>query len=686
MPTPSNRIVPEGTYKIAEQLVQSGQFENAKQLCRMILEANPSHALTLLLLGTILVNSKKLLEAEQLVLQAAKLYPHSYKINSTLAYIYRLLNKTELADMYAKNAAQGRIYTDWIKQFDTLKEETIHTMQVQLQQWHNPPIISIIISIFNANVEWLRNTIDSVVNQIYPHWELCIIDNASTLPHIRLILENYAQQNIRIKIHFRSINEDIAITFNDGLALATGNYVAILNQDDVLAIHALYFVAAVIISNPSVMLIYSDEDMLNELDERIFPYLKCDWNPDLFLSHNFVSHLSVFKTNLLQELGGFRNYYAEACQYDLILRVIECIEFKHIQHIPHILYHKRIQRISDNMQMVGVKPNACTAVEMVISEYLQRQNKTAQVIESYNIPGTFRIQYSLPNILPLVSIIIPTNNKLELLRVCVGSILTKTNYANFEIIIIDNQCNDIDTLEYLESLQLKSLAHILKYPHPFNYSAINNFAVTHAKGELICLLNNDVEVINESWLTEMVSHAIRPEVGAVGSKLWYSDNTLQHAGVIVGIYGVAGHAHKRLARNESGYFGKPYLIQNVSAVTGACIVMRKEVFNTVGGLNDTDLTVAYSDIDLCLKITSLGLRIVWTPFAELYHDESSSRGREDTVEKQARYAKEIAYMQQHWNSRSFYDPAYNPNLTLETTNFALAWPPRVQINELHTIY
>jgi len=674
--------VPEDTYNVAEQLARSGQIEAAKQLCNKMLEANPDHALTLHLLGNILANNRQIYEAEQLLIKASKLHPYSYKINSTLGYIYRLLNKNELADTHSKLAEQTNNYTNWIKKFDTLNPNTIHAMRIKLTQWHNPPKISILMQVYNTNLEWLKAAIDSVINQIYPHWELHIVDNASTVKNIRSLLENYSRQDTRIKINFRAIHEKISVILNSSLNIITGDYIALLNQDDLITIHALYFIAAEIIRHPNSELIYSDEDVLNALNERMLPHFKCDWNPDLFLTHNYISHLCVYKAELIRAFNGFRNGYENAYEYDLILRVIEQIKPINIRHVPHILYHKRIQKSITNLQFIHPKLIECETMQQAINEHLQRCNITAKVSESYKLHGTIRIQYTLPSILPLVSIIIPTRNKFKLLHTCVSSVIAKTNYTNFEIIIIDNQSDDSDTLEYLDYLHMQSLSRVIKYSHSFNYSAINNFAVQHAKGELICLLNNDTEIINESWLTEMVSHAMRPEIGAVGAKLWYNNNKLQHGGVIIGLGGVADHSHKHYSRGNVGYLGRLELIQNLSAVTSACMVMRKEVFNAAGGLNSKNLEIAFNDIDLCLKIISLGLRIVWTPFAELYHHESVSRGLEDTPEKKVRFNAEIAYMKKTWQHLLSNDPAYNPNLTIKNTNFAIANPPRVQINEI----
>ena len=561
-------------------------------------------------------------------------------------------------------------YLHWLRKYDPLDKKTLHRMATQIKQWANPPHISVLMPVYNIEEKWLRAAIESVRRQIYPHWELCIADDASTAPHIHPILEEYATKDKRIKVCFRETNGHISAASNSALEHVQMDYVALLDHDDKLTPHALFWVAAEIIAHPDVELIYSDEDKINERDERFGAYFKCDWNPDLFLSHNLITHLAVYRTQTLRNIHGFRIGYEGAQDYDLALRVVERIKPHQIRHIPKILYHWRAIASSTSGDP-NAKPYAVKAAQKAIGEFLVRKGIKAHVTESTVMSGMIRVQYTLPENPPLVSLIIPTRNQVKLLRLCVESILAKTDYPNYEILIVDNNSDDPATLSYFKSLANK--ARIIPYPKAFNYAAINNLAVRQAKGELVGLLNNDIEVINKGWLTEMVSHALRPDIGAVGARLWYPHDTLQHGGILLGVGGIAEHAHKNLQRGQEGYFGRAQIIQNFSAVTAACMVLRKQAFLDVGGLDEHHLTVAFNDIDLCLKLGQKGLRTLWTPYAELYHHESASRGYEDTPEKQARLAKEANYMQQHWGKWIQHDPAYNPNLNHKTGDFGLNW-------------
>jgi glycosyltransferase involved in cell wall biosynthesis len=570
----------------------------------------------------------------------------------------------------------SRDYPRWLQQYDTITKKTMVRMQQRLQQWHSPPVISIVMPTYNTEEQWLRAALDSVKHQIYPYWELCIADDASTAPHIRPLLEKYAKDDHRIKLTFRSENGHISAASNTALELVTGELVTFLDHDDLLTPHALFWVVQDLIDYPNTQLWYSDEDKINEGGQRHDPYFKSDWNPDLFLSHNLITHLAVYRTSLVQDLRGFREGFEGAQDYDLALRAIEQISPAQIRHIPRVLYSWRTITGS-TASRPEEKPYAIIAAQHAISEHLARRNTKATVMESPDIRGTTRVQYHLPVHLPLVSLIIPTRNGLELLRRCVESIYDKTDYTNFEILIINNNSDDPATLDYLRQLEDQNQARLVDYPYPFNYADMNNMAVGHAQGDLIGLLNNDLEVISRHWLSELVSHALRPEVGVVGARLWYPNNTLQHGGVILGIGGVAGHSHKGLPRGDAGYFGRAGLIQNFSAVTGACMIMRKANFLLAGGLDAEHLATAFNDVDLCLKMNQHNLRVVWTPYAELYHHESASRGYEDTPEKLARFEKERQVMKDRWPNFILMDPAYSPNLTLETQDFAYAWPPRV---------
>lgn len=601
--------------------------------------------------------------------ETATFLPNVTKINSPVPML----------TTFKKVALQhdSRDYPRWIKNYDTLTTKMLVQMQQRIEQWDSQPLISIVMPTYNTEEKWLRVAIESVQQQIYPHWELCIADDASTQPQVRSVLEEYAGRDNRIKLTFRSENGHISAASNTALDMITGEFVTFLDHDDQLAKHALFWMVQAIKDVPDAMLWYSDEDKLNEKGERCDPYFKPDWNPDLFLSHNFITHLIVYRTSLVQQLGGFREGFEGAQDYDLALRVIEQITNAQIHHIPRVLYHWRVTGGSTALHSTE-KPYAIIAAQKAVSEHLARQNLGARVMESSLLPGAIRVQYQLPAQPPLVSFIIPTHNAVDLLRRCIDSLQTKTDYSNIEILIVNNNSNEPTTLAYLRQLEQNGQARILDYSYPFNYPAINNMAVEQAQGEFICLLNNDIEVISPSWLTEMVSHALRPEIGAVGARLWYPDDRLQHGGVIVGLGGVAGHSHKYLARHHVGYFGRIALIQNLSAVTAACLVMRKETYLAVGGLDAENLSIAFNDVDFCLRIKELGLRILWTPYAELYHHESASRGEENTPEKIVRFQQECIYMKTRWGAENLLnDPAYSPNLTLDTEDFAYAWPPRV---------
>lgn len=566
-------------------------------------------------------------------------------------------------------------YTEWIRRYDTLTDETRAAMRARIDAFEHNPLISVIMPTYNPKPDWLEQAIESVRNQIYPNWELCIADDASTDKAIRPILERYAKEDARIKVVFREQNGHISAASNSALELAAGEWVALLDHDDLLAEHALFWVADAINQHPEARLIYSDEDKIDEAGRRFDPYFKCDWNEDLFYSHNMFSHLGVYHTRLLREIGGFRIGLEGAQDYDLALRCIERVAPQQIYHIPRVLYHWRVHSES-TAQSSDAKPYAILAGERALNEHFQRLGVNAKAL---HVGYGYRVYYALPDNPPMVSLIIPTRNGLHLVRQCVKSIFEKTTYPNYEILIVDNGSDDPAILHYFKELQSEARVRIIRDDRPFNYSALNNAAVKLARGEVVGLLNNDIEVISPDWLSEMVSHAMRPEVGAVGARLWYPNGTLQHGGIVLGLAGVASHSHKHFPREILGYFGRASLIQSFSAVTAACLVIRKSVYKEVGGFNETDLQVAFNDVDFCLRIREAGYRNVWTPYAELYHHESATRGYEDTPEKQARFAKEVQYMKQRWGDLLLNDPAYNPNLTLDHEDFSLAWPPRVEL-------
>jgi O-antigen biosynthesis protein len=562
------------------------------------------------------------------------------------------------------------LYDKWIKNFH---EVTKAALSKSPFEGVREPLISILMPTYRTNIQFLKSAIDSVCRQTYENWELCIADDASDTPELRSILEDYAAHDGRIKLVFRDENGHISAASNSALAIAKGDWIALLDHDDLLDKHALFCLVSVINQQPDARMIYSDEDKIDEAGVRSDPYFKSEWNQDLFYSQNMFSHLGAYEASLIREVGGFRVGYEGSQDYDLALRCIERININQIHHIPRVLYHWRIHEDS-TANSIGAKPYAKLAGEKALNDHFQRQNIHAKA-ESEDVGGGYRVRYALPTVLPLVSIIIPTKNKSELLKKCIDSIFSKTDYDNYEIIIVDNGSDERKAINLLKKLAENIKIRIISDASPFNYSKLNNAAVAEAQGSVVALLNNDVEVINGQWLKEMLSHALRAEVGVVGAKLFYPDNTIQHAGVVLGIHGIAGHVHRFLPNDHLGYCGRASLIQSFSAVTGACMVMRKSVYLEVHGMNE-DLPVACNDIDLCLKVRQAGYRNIWTPYAELYHHESLSRGLDDTPEKLARSAKEVAYMQQRWGDLIKNDPAYSPNLTLDFEDFSLAWPPR----------
>ncbi|HDR50687.1 MAG TPA: glycosyltransferase family 2 protein [Mariniphaga anaerophila] len=590
--------------------------------------------------------------------------------NGAVNKLRYIVKQAFVGDMHTLNL-QG--YETWFKRYCAVTGEGRKRMLEITDAFQNPPFISVLLPTYNSHPLWLKAAIESLRNQIYPHWELCIADDASTNENTVALLKEYCEKDSRIKVQFRKKNGHISEASNSALEMAEGEFVALLDHDDLFTEDALFWVATAINKNSGAALIYSDEDKTDTKGRLLEPYFKCDWNYHLFLSQNMVSHLGVYKTSIARQIGGFRKGFEGSQDYDLALRFIELIDEKQIVHIPRVLYHWRIHKQSTAVNAQS-KPYATKAARRAIAEHLKRINVQAEVeILPINL---YRVKYNLPEVLPMVSIIISTRNNPELLQKCMESILKKTSYKNVEIIVVDNNSDEPETVKYLSELQNKREVKILADKREFNFSAINNQAAQNAKGEFLLFINDDTEVIHKEWLSEMVCIVAQDRVGVVGAKLWYPNNTLQHGGIILGIKGVAGHAHKYFDKLNQGYLGRANLIQEFSAVTGACMLVKKELFNRVGGF-DENLAIAYNDIDLCLRIRKQGLKVVWTPYAELIHHESQSRGDDFQDEKYERLKKESAYLLNRWGDIIQNDPAYSPNLTLEAENFGLAWPPRL---------
>ncbi|KWT08537.1 glycosyltransferase [Pseudomonas savastanoi] len=565
-------------------------------------------------------------------------------------------------------------YSRWVQYYDTLGEVEINRINEHMNRWIEYPLISIIMPVYNPPLDLLREAVDSVRSQLYTNWELCLADDASTNPAVIEYLKSLKAQDKRIKVVFRGSNGHISQASNSALGVAKGLFVALMDNDDLLPAHALYWIARTIRENPDAGLIYSDEDKIDTEGNRSSPYFKSDWNEFLFRSQNMVCHLGAYRRDLVNEVGQFRVGFEGAQDYDLTLRCIEKLKRDQIIHIPRVLYHWRIH--AGSTAMAGdEKPYAALAGVKALDEHLERQGRigSTELLPT----GQYRVHYNLPTALPLVTLVIPTRNAYALVKQCIDSIKSLTTYKNYEIILIDNGSDDPESLEYFAQIGQEENIRVLRDDGPFNYSALNNAAVRIAKGELIGLINNDIEVITPEWLSEMVSIALQPKVGAVGARLWYPDNRLQHGGVVVGIGGVAGHAHKYLPKGAHGYFCRAELIQEFSAVTAACLIIKKSIFDEVGGLDEQHLKIAFNDVDFCLRVQEAGYLNVWTPFSELYHHESATRGLEDTPQKQERFGLEIRYVKNRWPN-ILVDYTYNPNLTLDHEDFSLAWPPRVK--------
>lgn len=570
-----------------------------------------------------------------------------------------------LHDRYVRRGSRETTYERWLQLYDPRRSEPRHA---------DGPLVSILLPTYNTPEAWLRRCLDSVLAQTWSHWELCVADDASTEPQVRQVLQEYASRDERIRIVWRERNGHISAASNSALSLARGERVALLDHDDELHPAALATVMDAWRENPQWQMVYTDEDKIDDEGHRYEPYFKPDWNHDLLLGQNCVSHLGVYARDLLQAVGGFREGLEGSQDWDLALRCSECLAPGQIGHIPVVLYHWRAVEGS-TARGVLQKSYAHEAGRRALREHLARCEEHAEVLDIDDMPGMFRIRRPLPDPMPRISIVIPTRDHVELLRQCVESILQHTTYTNYEIVLVDNQTSEPGALACLLEYSRHPRIRVLKHDRPFNYSAINNEAVATCESGLICLLNNDIEVITPGWLEELASHALRPQVGAVGAMLYYPNDTIQHAGVVTGVHGVAAHPYCGMPRGYPGLMARARLVQSMSAVTAACLMVRREVYADVGGLDD-ELQVAFNDVDFCLRLRERGYTNVWTPFAELYHHESASRGHEDTPEKKRRFASEVASVRRRWGGLLESDPAYSPNFTLIGAPFSLAFPPR----------
>ena len=536
----------------------------------------------------------------------------------------------------------------------------------QMQNFERKVMISVIMPVYNVDPKWLGLAIKSIEEQWYENWELCICDDKSTNKDTIKYLKSI--DNPKIKIKFLEKNLNISGASNEALKMASGDYVALMDNDDEITPDAFFEVLKAI-NEHDAEFIYSDEDKIEMSGEYCDPHFKPDFSPEMFLCQNYLSHLGVIKKELIQRVGGFSLGVEGAQDYDLYLKVLEHTD--KIYHIQKVLYHWRKIPGSTAVDF-NEKSYTQDAGLKALKSCLKRRKIDGEALNTPH-PGIYKINYNIINN-PLVSIVIPFKDKAELLRTCVESIIEKSSYSNFEIIGISNNSQESETFDEMKRLEkLDARVKFYEYNVAFNYSNINNYAVNnYCKGEQLILLNNDIEIISTKWIEEMLMYSIRDDVGCVGAKLYYPNDTIQHAGVIVGLGGVACHSHKDFKHDHPGYFRRLQSVQNLSAVTAACLMVKTSIFKELNGLNEDDLKIAFNDVDFCLRAIEKGYKNVFTPYCEAYHHESISRGAEDNPEKLRRFHKEIAFMQKrHSKILKNGDPFYNPNLTLNKEDFSL---------------
>ena len=611
-----------------------------------------------------------------------KFYLGKYGFTKTVKKCIKTVLRKVIRFLKGEKDLQYGDYGGWIK-FNEPKDVDL---KLQIKKiFKISPKISVIVPMYNTKEKFFKDLIECMINQTYQNWELCLADGS---PKQNENLRKYYEKDKRIKYNFLGKNEGISGNSNEAIKMATGDYIALLDHDDILADYALYEVVNYINKYPNSEFLYSDEDKIDENDNRYDAYFKPDFAPDTLRSQNYICHFSVFKKELMQKLNGFKSDYDGAQDYDIFLRMSEIVKPENITHIPKILYHWRVHSESTAKLNSNGKNYAFEAGKKAIEDHLKRIGLEGTVTEGC-IEGIYRVDYKLKGN-PKVSIVIPNKDGKDILRVCINSILEKTSYKNYEIIVVENNSETEEIFEYYKELIKNEKIKVVNYntgkeitkPEEssleytnknrikvkpgFNYSAVINFGVRCSSGEYVIQLNNDTELITENWLEILLGFIQRKDVGAVGVKLYFPDETIQHAGIIVGIGGIAGNRFKSIPKNGHGYFAQESMIENLSAVTGACLMAPKAIYEEVGWM-DENLAVAFNDVDFCLKIREKGYLVVYNPYVEFWHYESKTRGAENTPAKIKRFQGEISRFEQKWgNILDEGDPYYNINLSLDT--------------------
>ena len=566
-------------------------------------------------------------------------------------------------------------YTEWIARFDTLSESDRRAIARHVDRLPNRPTFSVIMPIVATNVNGLRAGIESVQQQLYPAAELCITlgSAAAQSQAVRTMVADAAAADPRIRIADVAADATPAAVAKATLSLASGEFAVLFDPRHLLSERALYEMAAEIIAHPDADILFSDEDTVDEAGHRHEPIMKTGWNPEMMLSHDMVGNLTVVRRSLIESIGGVRAGFRGCRDYDLVLRASAATTAQRIRHLPLVLHHSRRKT-----ETTAASLDHDSALR-VVTEHLERTGQAgATVAPLPGAPGWLEIRRTVPSPAPLVSVIIPTRDRADVLGKCLGGLLVATDYPAIEVIVADNDSCEPATFRLFNRLASDPRVRILPCPGPFNYSAINNQAIAQSRGEILLLLNNDVLIRHPDWLTNMVAQAVRPEVGAVGARLLYENGTIQHAGVILGVGAiepVAGHVYERVAADAPGHLNQLRIARNTSAVTGACLAMRRTVFDEVGGFDEHNLPVAFNDVDLCLKVGQRGYQIICTPQAELTHLESLSRGSDLRPEAIERFKRDIAHMKRTWGRQIDNDPQYGPNFHKVVVDYSLAFPP-----------
>ena len=587
-----------------------------------------------------------------------------YNVKKGLRYLKHFGVKEFLIRLQERMEPEEVPYGPWYEAYRPT--ESVLAAQ-RRKKFKNSWKFSIAVPAYETPEMFLREMIESVQNQTYDNWELCIVNASPGNDVMQRVLAEYIKKDARIRVKELAENKGIAGNTNEALAMASGDFVGLLDHDDLLAPDALFEAAKALEREPSIDVLYTDEDKVDTDGKKHFkPNLKPDFNLDLLRSNNYICHFFMVRRTLAEQAGGFSGEYDGAQDYDFILRCTDMAE--NIHHIPEILYHWRTHEASTADNPIS-KLYAYEAGKRAIEAHLTRRGQAGEVSLKKDL-GFYRVKYPVQGN-PLVSVIIPNKDEAESLKLCIESLQRTVSWENYEIIIVENNSTGRDIFAYYRELAKDARIRIVRWKSAFNYSAINNYGVKYAKGEYLLFLNNDIEALEEGWLTEMLGVCQRPEVGAVGAKLLYPDGTIQHAGTVIGIGGIAGHMFVNMPGGHSGYLHKASLMPDYSAVTAACMMMKSSLFEQLGGFEER-LSVAFNDVDLCLRANETGHLVVYDSYACLRHYESKSRGAEDSPEKVRRFQEEIEFMRTRWEKLlKAGDPYYNKNLSLSKWNYSL---------------